>query len=87
MLGDLSDYYDEDSEDYNYPDEVDGVEVVECVGDSIMGGDLTYYEADECCEFDAFEDERLKIWLKTSEWDKFITIEEVMSKAKNIIGN
>ena len=81
-LADAAEYYDEETEDYDLPAEIDGEPVVGLQDDFVIGGELDWYSADKTVEFDRVEDERLKKWLTSNSWNN----SEVWQALKNAIG-
>lgn len=76
-LASIYDYYDEETGDYELPDEIDGVVVVEINDEYIVGGELSWCDASDTVEFDDVEDPMLVQWLTESGWSKQVSVEDV----------
>ena len=68
-LGDAVDYWDEDSQEYELPDEIDGVSVFGVQGDGVVGGDLKCWNASDSTRFTDLDSSELRAWAKTQELD------------------
>ena len=68
-LAEIEDYYDEDNDDYNFPKEINGVEVVGQDDEFLVGGRLEWSESSDTVEFDSVRDEPVKLWGDTHKWD------------------
>jgi hypothetical protein len=67
-LANACDYFNEDTNEYDLPSHIDGVEVVGIEDDVVVGGELTWIEEDETVEFDAVTEPQVAAWLKQFEW-------------------
>ena len=53
-------YYNEEREEYELPDEIDGVKVVGIQDSAVIGGDLDWWNDEDTVEFESPEDEELR---------------------------
>jgi hypothetical protein len=67
-LAEAQEYYDEDTDEYEIPDEIDGKRVMGIEDDIIVGGGLDYYD-DRAITLATGATEELKRWLHSVEWD------------------
>lgn len=71
------DYFDEETEDYELPDEIDGVPVIGINDEYIVGGELQCFDDSQTVEFDDTEDPALAQWLTKSGWSGHISAEGI----------
>ena len=83
VLGEREDYYDEDTDDYELPEEIDGKAVEGIEEEYVIGGDLTHFDASQAVEFDDMTDAALTSWMDESEWSKHVSIEHVQKFVEN----
>ena len=75
-LASIYDYYEEETDEYNFPDEIDGKSVLGQEDESIVGGDLVCWR-DEAIEVADLNDFALRAWLKENDWPVRETINAV----------
>lgn len=69
-LEQASEYFNEDTEDYDLPEEIDGKKVVGIDDETVIGGDPSWSTSDEVIEFDTIADLALNKWLKEQGWSR-----------------
>lgn len=69
FLAEIADYYDEEKDDYDFPNEINGVEVVGRDDEFLVGGRLEWDDDEDAVEFDSIHDESVKLWGTTHKWD------------------
>lgn len=79
-LAEREQYYNEETEDYDLPQEIDGVAVAGLEDDHVVGGDLMWYDQDDTVEFDLANDKPLGDWLASHSWDT-PTVRQAIEKA------
>lgn len=67
-LGEIAEYYDEESEEYVIPESIDGKDVAGTDDDYIVGGDLSWHNEDETVEFNSLDEPSVAEWLKSQKW-------------------
>lgn len=68
-LAEIADFYDEETDDYDFPTEINGVVVVGQDDEFLVGGCLDWAESSDTVEFDSVCDESVKLWGATHKWD------------------
>jgi hypothetical protein len=74
------DFFDEETGDYELPDEIDGKEVTGIDDEYVVGGELECFDDSQSVEFDDAEDPALAQWLTQSGWSRHVSV-EVVKKA------
>jgi len=67
-LAEASEYYNEDTDEYDLPTHIEGVEVVGIEDDIVVGGELTWFEDEDTIEFDSVDDPAVTAWLRKLDW-------------------
>lgn len=68
-LAEIADYWNDETEDYEIPDQINGVAVVGQEDDYLVGGELSASETNEIIEFDSLNESLVKIWATMHRWD------------------
>ena len=68
-LAEIADYWNDETEDYDIPDQVNGVAVVGQEDDYLIGGELSPSETSESIEFDSLNESLLSDWASHQGWD------------------
>jgi hypothetical protein len=73
-IAEASQFYNEETEEYDIPDEIDGTRVagVEC--EYVVGGELQYWNQSEAVKFTRIDDEAVAGWLHDSDWEQTISV-------------
>lgn len=79
-LAELNDYYNEETEDYDLPDEIDGKIVNGFQDEYVVGGDLQYFESEEAVEFSSPDEPHVSDWLYASGWNSLVTLGDLSRK-------
>ena len=68
FLADQEDYYDEETEDYILPDEINGQKVrgIDC--GAVVGGELTWVDHDHTIVFQTGTEPEVMAWLTLHDW-------------------
>jgi hypothetical protein len=72
-------YYDEETEDYDLPDEINGKAVVGFVDEWIVGGSLIETEAFESLTFSDLNHPEVTQWLQEVKWSNSTVMSELRS--------
>ena len=75
-LASIYDYYDESTDEYELPDEIDGKSVLGQEDENLVGGDLICWR-DESIEVADLNGFALRAWLKENDWPVSETINAV----------
>jgi hypothetical protein len=73
-------YYNEDTEDFDIPDQINGVKVFGIEDDWIVGGDPTWINTADTVEFETIDSLSFREWLLANQWD-FASIEYELRRA------
>ncbi len=91
-LAHVSDYYDEEVDDYKFPDAIEGKKVHGSVDDYLVGGDIWLNINNDGVEFDSLTDGIVILFIEKYKWQKmagkvniFPTNENIFSRIKEII--
>lgn len=85
VLGEQSDYYNEEKDDYDIPQKINGKEVVGIEDGFIVGGRLVEQSDDlPSFEFYKTEIESVNEWLKEIQWNEDSTINLIKEKINQI---
>ena len=71
-IAERSEYYNEETEDYDLPELIEGKTVVGLEDDYVVGGELTYYDGSEAVEFTDVDDKVVSAWLGDSAWSRSV---------------
>jgi hypothetical protein len=85
-LAEIGDYYNEETEDYDLPDEIDGKSIQGIEDEYVVGGEPQWLDESQTVEFDDPNDPRLIEWLKESEWAKKASLPLINSGIEKIRG-
>lgn len=77
-LGLREKFYNEETEDYELPLEIDGKKVVGIDDEVVFGGDLDFYNPEDVVEFNPGETEIWMNWLQRSGWRSFVSDETII---------
>lgn len=78
FLGEASEYYDEESEEYMLPDEVDGTAVWGVKDGDVYSEEIEDADADEdWLALTAFDDAKVKAWLADTDWVDELSLSKV----------
>lgn len=80
-LADSSDYYNEDTGDYDLPEQIGGKTVVKVDDDIVVGGELGFFEPDDMVEFNSLSEFEFTKWLDNSRWSKMPNIKLKLNDA------
>ena len=78
-----SDYYNEETCDYNLPEQINGKMVVKIDDDVVVGGELGFTEFEDMIEFNQLDDPQLVQWLTNSRWNNNEKIKKALHNAVN----
>lgn len=91
-LAHVSDYYNEEVDDYEFPDLINGKKVHGSVDDYLVGGDIWLNINDDGVEFDTLADSNVIYFIEKYKWQKLTdrvnilpTTENILSKIKEIL--
>ncbi len=74
-LAERDQFFNEETGEYDIPEEIDGKAVVGLDDDYVVGGDLGYFDDQQTISFKSPDDEALAKWLVSSGWsDKVDTV-------------
>jgi len=74
-LAERDQFFNEETDEYDIPEEIDGKAVVGLEDDYVVGGDLGYFDEQQTISFKSPDDEALTEWLVSSGWsDKVDTV-------------
>jgi hypothetical protein len=79
-IAEASQFYNEETEDYNIPDEIDGIRVAGIEYEYVVGGELQYCDDSEAVKFTTIDDEAVIGWLHDSDWDRTISVALVQAE-------
>jgi len=81
-LADIHQYYNEETENYDLPDEIDGKQVVGREDEIVVGGELQSYDDEvEFVDPSAIE---VRSWLDAKRWSTVVSIEMIRNVARTI---
>ena len=69
-LAHISDYFNEETDDYEFPDAINGKKVHGFVDDYVVGGEIWLNINEDGIEFDLPTDSNVLIWLNKNCWQK-----------------
>jgi len=79
ILAEVWAYYDEESEDYDLPDEINGKAIVGFVDEWIVGGSLIETEAFKSLAFSDLNHPKVTQWLEEAKWSTSKVTSELRS--------
>jgi hypothetical protein len=86
FLGEKEEYpYNEETEEFELPDEINGVKVEAVDDEMILGGDLIWETPTDLVEFNETGSQELRNWLKKNNWD-FEAIKVKLSREMQSLG-
>ena len=68
-LAEIADYWNDETEDYDIPDQINGVAVVGQEDDYLVGGELSAAESNEIIEFESLNESLVQVWATMQRWD------------------
>jgi hypothetical protein len=77
-------YYNEDSGDYELPEEIDGTPVVGMEDEWVVGGRLEPFDDNLAVIFHSLDEAAVAIWLKDYGWTELITMSAVQAKLDSL---
>ena len=84
VLEDASGYWNDETEDYDLPEEIDGKEVLWVSDGYVIGGDLDYFNAEEAVEFKKANSKTVRDWLEATAWADDVDIGDVAEGIEKI---
>jgi hypothetical protein len=69
-LAEREQFFNEETGDYDIPDEIDGQVVAGADDDYVVGGELAYFDDEQAVSFTSPDDQAVAEWLKTSGWSE-----------------
>jgi hypothetical protein len=83
-LDEAGNYWNEDTEEYDLPDEINGKKVLFIQDEYVIGGEIEYFNDDECVKASSVNDPRVVKWLSIQDWDDACIDQiEAIRKIKN----
>ena len=70
VLAEREHFFNEETGDYDIPDEIDGQVVDGVEDDYVVGGDLGYFDDEQAVSFTLSDCQAVADWLKTSGWSE-----------------
>jgi hypothetical protein len=67
-LVEASEFFNEETEDYDLPTHIDGVVVVGIEDDYVVGGELQWFSDEHTIQFDKPSESAVRAWLNRHEW-------------------
>ena len=80
LLAELSAFYNEETEEYELPEEIDGKSVQGFDDEYVVGGELQYFDDEHAVEFSSPDELDVAEWLGDSRWSVLATVQEVRIK-------
>jgi hypothetical protein len=87
-LAEREPFFNEETGDYDIPDEIDGQAVVGVDDDYVVGGELSCIDDEQVVSFRSPDDQEVAMWLESSGWSKHVdavvlsgALEEIKSLA------
>ena len=74
VVAERSDFFDEETEEENIPEEIDGFPVQGVWEDYVLGGQIGMNESDGEVRFSVVDSNEVKDWLKSINWNEPDTI-------------
>ena len=68
-LAEIADYWNDETEVYEIPDQINDVAVVGQEDDYLVGGELSATESNESIEFESLKESLVQIWATMQRWD------------------
>lgn len=84
-LAHVSDYYNEEVDDYEFPEVIEGKKVHGSVDDYLVGGDIWLNINDDGIEFDSPTDSNIILFIEKYSWQKIIDKADIFPTTENII--
>ena len=69
VLAERSEYFNEETEDYDLPTEIDGKGVVGIDDDFVVGGELSWVNDYQKVDFDTLDDPKVREWMLENRWN------------------
>lgn len=78
------DYFNEETEEYKLPDEIDGKAVVGIEDEYIVGGDLQWSDVSKTVEFEEIKDPAIAEWLSASGWSSHASLDQIQKAIQHL---
>jgi hypothetical protein len=79
-LGECEGYFNEETQEYELPDEINGQPVVGMEDEWVVGGSLEPFQEELAMEFTSVDEPKVASWLKAYGWSDLISLETIKRK-------
>jgi hypothetical protein len=83
-LAEREQFFNEETGEYDIPDEIDGQVVVGVDDDYVVGGELDYIHDEQAVSFKSLDEKGLADWLETSGWSYKVDLMTIITAASKI---